>query len=177
MIKNIELKNFKNFLEFKLNKLKPINLIVGKNNVGKTNLIEALFIGSNPTNLSLFITTITNRSRLFFPQLLEYFFSNAEKPIIMKLDKFYAQYSLLREDGEIVGIQSVFRDKKYMLRFQKVISEYPHIKSFSTPIIEEKLISQQNPSPAKTSILSMLISPNQPVNVTNILVFFTYDVI
>jgi len=42
MIHKIELKNFKNFSKFRIDKLKQINLIVGKNNVGKTNLLEAL---------------------------------------------------------------------------------------------------------------------------------------
>jgi len=37
MIPKIELKNFKNFPEFNLNKLAQINLIGGKNNIGKTN--------------------------------------------------------------------------------------------------------------------------------------------
>ncbi|GAB6161194.1 hypothetical protein JCM12298_03530 [Desulfothermus naphthae] len=64
MIETIELKNFKNFSKINLNKMKQINLVVGKNNVGKTNLLEALFIGSNPTNLSLFISTLTNRLKV-----------------------------------------------------------------------------------------------------------------
>jgi len=175
MIESIELENFKNFLKFKLNKLKQINLIVGKNNAGKTNLLEALFIGSNPTNLSLFITTITNRLNLFFPHLLEYFFNNPEKPITIKLNKFSGQYSLLREDGDIVGIQSIFKNerikqgKRFELKFQKIVSEYPQIKTPSPPVIEEKLISHQNPSPEKVPILTMLISPHQLINVTHIL--------
>ncbi|MBO8144399.1 MAG: AAA family ATPase [Thermodesulfobacterium sp.] len=44
MLHKIELKNFKNFLEFRLDKFAQINLIVGKNNVGKTNLLESLLI-------------------------------------------------------------------------------------------------------------------------------------
>ena len=170
MIHKIELKNFKNFSELKLDKLTQINLIVGKNNIGKTNLLEALFIGSNPTNLSLFIQTLTNRLKLFSPQLLEYFFCNIEKSIIIKLNDLYAQYSLLREDGEVAGIQSIFKDKKYILRFQKVIS--PQSETHSVPIIEEKLVSHQDPPPIKAPILSMLISlksSNQIVDVTNIL--------
>ncbi len=169
MIEKIELKNFKNFSEFKLDKLAQINLIVGKNNVGKTNFLEALFIGSNPTNLSLFITSLTNRLGLFYPQLLEYFFYNPEKPGLVKLNDFYTQYSILREDGEIVGIQSHFKEKKYVLKFQKIVSEYPQIKNFSPSIVEEKLISHQNPPPEKPPILTMIISPNQFINVTYIL--------
>ena len=167
MIHKIELKNFKNFSELKLDKLAKINLIVGKNNVGKTNLLEALFIGSNPTNLSLFFTTLTNRLRLFLPQPLEYFFGDIEKPIIIKLNDFYAQYSLFREDGEVAGIQSIFKNKEYILKFQKVIS--PQTESHSVPFFEEKFISHQDPPMEKSPILSMLISVKQTVNDTNIL--------
>jgi len=169
MIETIELKNFKNFSKINLNKMKQINLVVGKNNVGKTNLLEALFIGSNPTNLSLFISTLTNRLKVFSPQLLEYFFGNVEEPISIKLNELHAQYFLFKEDGEITGIQSLFKDRKYVLRFQQIINEHLQIKNLSPAIIEEKFIPRQDPPSEKVSILSILISPNHLINITNIL--------
>ncbi|MHC5726831.1 MAG: AAA family ATPase, partial [Nostoc sp.] len=48
MIKNIEIKNFRCFDELKVSGFEKINLISGKNNVGKTGLLEALFINSAP---------------------------------------------------------------------------------------------------------------------------------
>ncbi len=44
MITEIEIKNFKCFEDFKANGFKRVNLIVGKNNVGKTALMEACWI-------------------------------------------------------------------------------------------------------------------------------------
>lgn len=45
-IKNIELKNFRNYKELKLKFNKNLNIIFGKNAQGKTNLIEAIFLSS-----------------------------------------------------------------------------------------------------------------------------------
>lgn len=43
MIKEIHLKNFKCFDELKLDRLKTFNVIAGKNNFGKTSILDALF--------------------------------------------------------------------------------------------------------------------------------------
>ena len=43
-IKNIEIKNFKCFKDFKAEGFGQVNLIGGKNNVGKTAFMEALYL-------------------------------------------------------------------------------------------------------------------------------------
>jgi AAA15 family ATPase/GTPase len=45
---NFEINNFRLFKHLKVNNLKRINLIVGKNNVGKTSLLEALCFAKAP---------------------------------------------------------------------------------------------------------------------------------
>jgi AAA15 family ATPase/GTPase len=49
MIEDIEITNFRCFDRLKVSGCKRINLISGKNNVGKTALLEAIFINSTPT--------------------------------------------------------------------------------------------------------------------------------
>ena len=44
MIQSFYIKNFKNFEELILPQLKQVNLIVGKNNVGKSTLLESLAV-------------------------------------------------------------------------------------------------------------------------------------
>ncbi len=44
MIKSLSLKNFKQFASLTLDGMKRITLIGGKNNTGKTSLLEALYI-------------------------------------------------------------------------------------------------------------------------------------
>ncbi|WP_295615173.1 ATP/GTP-binding protein [Chamaesiphon sp. GL140_3_metabinner_50] len=49
MIEDIEITNFRCFDRLKVSGCKRINLISGKNNVGKTALLEAIFINNTPT--------------------------------------------------------------------------------------------------------------------------------
>ncbi|WP_457564625.1 AAA family ATPase [Caminibacter sp.] len=51
MIKEIFIKKYKKFEDFKIEGFKRINLLTGFNNVGKTSLLEALFLGSDRVNL------------------------------------------------------------------------------------------------------------------------------
>ncbi len=57
-IKNIEIKNFKCFEDFKAEGFGRVNLIGGKNNVGKTAFMEAVYISNSKKNL---YKTIANR--------------------------------------------------------------------------------------------------------------------
>ncbi|ARV58707.1 ATPase [Nostocales cyanobacterium HT-58-2] len=50
MLRSFTLKNFRCFQKLTLEPLERVNLIAGKNNVGKTSLLEAIFIFINPTN-------------------------------------------------------------------------------------------------------------------------------
>ncbi|CAA6815165.1 MAG: Unknown protein [uncultured Sulfurovum sp.] len=51
-IKNIEIKNFKCFEDFKAEGFGRVNLIGGKNNVGKTAFMEACYINNSKKNLN-----------------------------------------------------------------------------------------------------------------------------
>jgi len=44
MIKDIEIVKYKSFQNLKLENLSQVNIISGENNIGKTALLEALFI-------------------------------------------------------------------------------------------------------------------------------------
>jgi len=56
-IKNIEIKNFKCFKDFKAEGFGRVNLIGGKNNVGKTAFMEACYISNSKRNLYNIIST------------------------------------------------------------------------------------------------------------------------
>lgn len=57
-IKNIEIKNFKCFEDFTAEGFGRVNLIGGKNNVGKTAFMEAFCINVYATDINLFYTTL-----------------------------------------------------------------------------------------------------------------------
>lgn len=53
MFERISIKGYRSIKKLEINDLKQFNLIIGKNNSGKTNLIEALYQAINPGNSSL----------------------------------------------------------------------------------------------------------------------------
>ena len=63
--KEISIKNYKCFKDFTFKNLKRFNIITGRNNVGKTNLLEAIFILSGTSPL-LMLTTYNFRGMPFF---------------------------------------------------------------------------------------------------------------
>ena len=53
MLKRLQIRNFRGFNALKIDQLSGINLIAGKNNSGKTSLLEAIFLLSEGGNASL----------------------------------------------------------------------------------------------------------------------------
>ena len=47
MIKNVEIQNFRTFRHLKINNLGQINVFIGKNNLGKSSLLEAIYLASD----------------------------------------------------------------------------------------------------------------------------------
>lgn len=52
-IESINIKNYRGIQELNITNLKRINILVGNNNAGKTSLLEAIQIFSNPTMYTL----------------------------------------------------------------------------------------------------------------------------
>ncbi|HDY65382.1 MAG TPA: hypothetical protein ENH84_04005 [Phycisphaerae bacterium] len=61
MIQSVEIENFKCFRSLELPELSRVNLISGANNVGKTSLLEALFIFHDRTSPAMFLGHISRR--------------------------------------------------------------------------------------------------------------------
>ena len=61
MIQTLELTNFRGFETYKLNSLKQVNLLVGKNNSGKTSILEALYLLFNSNDPSALYSTLVRR--------------------------------------------------------------------------------------------------------------------
>ncbi|MEA2047041.1 MAG: AAA family ATPase [Campylobacterota bacterium] len=62
-IKNIEIKNFKCFEEFKAEGFGRVNLIGGKNNVGKSAFMEAIYIDTSSNTMNNLLFSIANIER------------------------------------------------------------------------------------------------------------------
>ncbi|HBL10646.1 MAG TPA: ATPase [Cyanobacteria bacterium UBA11162] len=58
MLTSISIENFRCFGQFSLDTLQRVNLIAGKNNVGKTTLLEAIFLLGGGTNIAQLVINI-----------------------------------------------------------------------------------------------------------------------
>ena len=58
---DIEVKQFKCFTDFKAAGFKGVNLIGGKNNIGKTAFMEAYYINIYSVSVNTILTVIYNR--------------------------------------------------------------------------------------------------------------------
>ena len=60
MLTRINIKNFKCFNDFIIENLKKVNLIGGKNNVGKTAFMEACYVNVHAQTLESFLDALIN---------------------------------------------------------------------------------------------------------------------
>ena len=65
MLKSLKIRNFRCFEEFDLPQLGRINLLVGKNNGGKTSILEAVHILNSPDSIKSFLDIIESRGEYF----------------------------------------------------------------------------------------------------------------
>jgi AAA15 family ATPase/GTPase len=61
MLKSLKIENFRCFPSFELNKLGRVNLLVGKNNSGKTSILEGVHLFKNPKKISCLGEMLSSR--------------------------------------------------------------------------------------------------------------------
>jgi AAA15 family ATPase/GTPase len=66
MLKTIKIENFRSFQSFELQQLGRVNLLVGKNNTGKTSILEAIQILCSRANLEPMSEVMINRGEYFW---------------------------------------------------------------------------------------------------------------
>lgn len=64
MITKLKIENFRGFAEFEVKGIKPVNLIVGRNNGGKTSLLEAIHVGGSRGDYTAIQGISTRRGEL-----------------------------------------------------------------------------------------------------------------
>jgi len=95
-IKNIEIRNFKCFEDFKAEGFGRVNLIGGKNNVGKTAFMEAVYISNSKKNLKNIISVRYMADILWdlWKEIGKKFISNLIDEKIEKYKKSHIQTNL-----------------------------------------------------------------------------------
>ena len=91
---DIEIKQFKCFSDFKAAGFKRVNLIGGKNNVGKTAFMEACYINVHSNSINAFITAIY--SIKFARESLNVFQQKSDELTILESTEIYTAISNLK---------------------------------------------------------------------------------
>ena len=184
MFKEIKIQNFKIFKDFECKNFQLINIFSGSNNVGKTTLLEALFLLAGYSNIELIqrlfswrkLNMIERRDLKFFFSYLNVSPTNSIK-ISGKYNKDQLEFCyqpLFDKNDEIYGLKSTY---KYNSSDSGESSmEYaPHKVQFSMPGLN---IEQQSPfvindikRMPKNNIIStkMLYSYDLPNSIDNFL--------
>lgn len=93
MIKNITIENFRCFKDLKVSKFAQVNLISGKNNAGKTALLEAIFLNVSSRPNAIYFLRKMRREQADFSKILPektwdnfFFQQNKSDGILIKVD-------------------------------------------------------------------------------------------
>ncbi|HEY9803314.1 MAG TPA: AAA family ATPase [Leptolyngbyaceae cyanobacterium] len=68
MLKSVKIENFRGFKSFELQQLGRVNLLVGKNNSGKTSILEAIQLLCSRNNLEPLRQAMTKRGEFYFDE-------------------------------------------------------------------------------------------------------------
>ncbi len=118
MIESLKIKNFKNLDGLEIPKLSQINLISGKNNVGKSTLLEAIAIYSNPYQI---IEILKNRGE--FPPFKE---DNEKERINQNTDAFSSLFTDRNEEvseNNVIEISDKGKSLSIQFSYYRKITE------------------------------------------------------
>ena len=86
MLDSLHIQNYRLFKDLKIEKLGQVNLIAGKNNTGKTALLEAIRIYQNNFNSDIILNVLSLRETINFSKIFELLtnlFNEIEHPIFI----------------------------------------------------------------------------------------------
>lgn len=144
MYNSFKVKNFRGFESLEINNLSRVNLIAGLNNVGKTALLEALFLYGGAYNPALTITinnlrgidTITVESATDKTPWDSYFFNfKSEKPIELKGANGANRYRVLKLKVARPSMEEIF-DKTSMNRGKNPSEESQKLIGVNSSVLE-----------------------------------------
>ncbi len=101
MLKRLQIQNFRGFNALKINQLSQINLIAGKNNSGKTSLLEAMFLLSSAGNAQMAVNPNVIRGIELGAPLR---------------DPFWKQFFYNLDMGLHIGIKGYYKSRELTLK-------------------------------------------------------------
>lgn len=155
IISSLELVNFRKFKRFKLENLKMINVIIGKNGVGKTSIIEGIYFGSIAKSFKSYYDNLLINEESDFMKVkinlenkrLELIVTQKEKKakqngkIINKLSDYVCQYSVIifsPDDMRLLKDSPNIRRNYLNIELSNINREYIRILNNYNKIIKNK---------------------------------------
>jgi AAA15 family ATPase/GTPase len=110
MLKSLKIKNFRCFEEFDLPQLGRVNLLVGKNNSGKTSILEALHVLNSPNDMDSFAHIMEYRG--------EHFWDEKNDMQSFKISHLFLGHQINNESSfEILGIDKDNKESNLSVAF------------------------------------------------------------
>ena len=139
MLDSLYIKNFRLFKELQIKPLKRVNLFVGRNNAGKTGLLEALWIYGSNANPTVLEKIIAQRDENWEKQFnlgygknhpLQYFFHNDSHPsqqiTIAPLNSSHQQLSM-----------AIVENEKFFPEMTLSFQNYPGLETPKTLLLKD----------------------------------------
>ncbi|SFV54879.1 FIG00565050: hypothetical protein [hydrothermal vent metagenome] len=151
-IREIEIKNFKCFEEFKADGFGRVNLIGGKNNVGKTAFMEAIYLSNSNQNLYNIIS-LRYISDIFWDLMKEVGKKFIDNFIDEKMQSY--ENNQIKSNLNDLEVNMIFRNngkankKKYETLYSKIIENEledrldSYLKDFDSDIEKFRIINSQ----------------------------------
>lgn len=173
-MKSLYIKNFRNINELTISSLSNINLIVGKNNVGKSTLLDALSIYASNGNVQTLNQLLEDRGERLIYRPSD---TSAKDKMVRSFSSFFPDRKMnLGEENSIVigqalpGEQQDVLSLQYVYYIDETVIDQDGLSSVKRKVIE-------NPADLTTDIIDRsvpghgVLIKNQGINVTSFLRF------
>ena len=129
MIENLHIQNFLTFQDLEVSKLNRINLIGGKNNSGKTAIIEAIRILCADVDYGVINEVLKNRQSFIEgnPRSYDTLFNSNSLSLptaIVQINEFAFERNL-SELGEVESYYTINENSKSQLQTSQILATYP----------------------------------------------------
>lgn len=136
ILDSLEIKNYRGFRELLISRLGRVNLIVGRNNVGKSTLLEALRIFAKPASPDVLLDILASRNEIHPADVTGWNANLSELPV----HSLFNGWDDVSSDGAAIVITSANSRSAGLVVKRYVSSEF-------TQLVESVLPNGQTPIP------------------------------
>lgn len=123
MLRNLHIESFRGLSEIRLGELRPVNILVGENNAGKTSVLEAIMLAMAPGSTRNWHQVLQARDAawnpMFFGEMAKWLFPiidrdhlNERKPIELESDSDEAHEKLRLTFDQLVNVVPVTKKRR-----------------------------------------------------------------